>query len=468
MSEESLQEKTSALWEKTQSHFYISSFSKLNRTFSPREITLAFAKEVAHRSTQKKYDVGFRHAMMGLETAWQLSSFYRTKSRWLPIGQMGWYGLCEASQDPVDFKKVLGPPPLSEELNFETLKKVYATQDFQKIFPLVVFLMRNPKDRKKFFAYLMSHVLSDELNMGNKAIYLCKTWHFCEAMKWENYAEIWFPVLHYILNTKPHLESYPIVEVFYNQNWKTLLAAIQKDDVVFPKEQFDAFREGIYQDERSQTLEKILRWIQEGQSLKSLFEVIKLSASDIVFQSSFERWVTAIYPLIYVESLESCCSVMDPQDQVKALFMSALLVKKWAILSKPFETPEQIPLKTIDEKNSPQYFLEYHIKHGRVAEALGALDEMIQTQKINEFTLELFAFCACKNDYTVMFAHDLKFAYASLHSYRMSHHPLKEKYLKALTKLLAMQSKNPTLYHSLCNTQRIRLGYFSVDGDFNF
>jgi len=90
--------------------------------------------------------------------------------------------------------------------------------------------------------------------------------------------------------------------------------------------------------------------------------------------------------------------------------MSALFVKKCAILSKPFISVESKPLQTDEQKKNPLFYMEFFIQKGKVSEALGAVDYLIETQSMNSMGQETLSFLASKNLYSVLYAHDMKLA----------------------------------------------------------
>ena len=465
-----LQETIQKLWEKPSTHRFMNTMSSLIKDTSLEDIVLETAVYTASRCTDKKYSGHHQmlpHSLLGLEGAWSLTSFFYSKNRLLPLVQMMWYAMAEARSQEVDIKALIGTPPTFDVLNFETFKKFYLERNFETAFPLLVFLMRNPEGRKAMFPFLISQVLSDEAQLGHKLIYVIKTWQFCEAMKWQQYHLYWFPVIHAVLKIPPQTETFSLVESYFNQNSKAFLKASSSVSEL-SEGTYRELRDSLYNDEKTVTLEKLSQKISEGYAVKTLFEGLKLASCELILGTDFKHWMTSLQAFHMVQGLSEVLSELDGSTQIKALLMSALFIKKMAILSKPFEIPSSHPLKTVDEKNAPSFFLEHSITKGDVSRALGALEFMIAENKITNATLELLAFLASKNTYSVLYGHDIQCAAACLKSYTTSRHPLKAIYLEALVKLLAAQPKEQTIYHALMNTQTIKPGYYSTEGNFQF
>ena len=462
-----LQETIQKLWEKPSTHRFMNTLSSLIKNTSLEDIVLETAAVTASRCYEKKYVAMFPHSLLGLEGAWSLTSFFYSKNRLLPLAQMMWYAMVEARSEEVDIQTLLGTPPTFDILNLETFKKFYLERNFEKAFPLLVFLMRSPQGRKEVFPFLISHVLSDEAQLGHKLIYLVKTWQFCEALNWRQYHLYWFPVIHAILKIPPQTETYTAVESYFNQNAESFL----KRPAAFHEISegiYHELKESLYHDEKSVTLEKLSQKIHEGYTVASLFEGLKLASCELMIGTDFRHWMASIHAFHMVQCLSEVLDECEFSDQIKALFMSALFVKKMAILSKPYEASSVASLKTVDEKNAPHFFLEHAIMKGDISRALGALEFMIEENKITTAILELLAFVASKNTYSILYGHDIKYAYACLKSYTTSTHPLKPLYLRALVKLLAAQPKEPMIYNALMNTQMIKPGYYSTEGSFQF
>ncbi|MBI3016635.1 MAG: hypothetical protein HYY62_01335 [Deltaproteobacteria bacterium] len=479
-----LQETIRKLWEKPSTHRFMNGLSQLIKDTSLEELVLETAAYTACRCCDKKYSGHpqmLPHSLLGFEGAWSLTSFFYSKNRLLPLVQMMWYAMAEARSQEVDIKALIGTPPTFDILNFETFKKFYLERNFEKAFPLFVFLMRNPEGRKAMFPFLISQVLSDEAQLGHKLIYVIKTWQFCEVMKWQQYHLYWFPVIHSVLKIPPQTEIFSLVESYFNQNAKNLCrprtpparSAGSNGDQdehgpVLLEERYRELRDSLYNDEKSVTLEKLSQKISEGYTVEALFEGLKLASCELILGTDFKHWMTSLHALHVACGLSEVLSELDESTQIKALLFASLFIKKMAILSKPFEIPSSHPLKTVDEKNTPSFFLEHAIIKGDVSRALGALEFMIAENKITSAPLELLAFLASKNTYSVLYGHDIQCAAACLKSYTTSQHPLKAIYLKALVKLLASEPKEQTIYNALQNTQTIKPGYYSTEGNFQF
>ena len=455
----------------------MNTLSGLIKNTSLEELVLETAAYTASRcydqKTVKKYSAMMPQSLLGLESAWSLTSFFYSKNRLLPLVQMMWYAMAEARSKEVDIKALIGTPPPFDVLNFETFQKFYLERNFEKAFPLLVFLMRNTEGRKVMFPFLISQAFSDEAQLGHKVISVIRAWQFCEAMKWQQYHYYWFPVIHAVLKVPPQTEIHTLVEAYLNENGKNLLDKIPRfarndQRSVLSEGIVRELKESLYNDEKSVTLEKFSQKISEGYSVEALFEGLKLASCELIAGTDFKHWMTSLHAFHVVQGLSEVLSELEPSVQIKALLTSSLFIKKMAILSKPFEVPSSHPLKTVDEKNAPCFFLEHAIVKGDVPRALGALEFMIAENKITMVTLELLAFLASKNTYSVLYGHDIQCAVHCLKSYTISHHPLKSIYLKALVKLLASQPKEQTIYNALQNTQTIKPGYYSTEGNFQF
>ena len=461
-----LQETIQKLWEKPSTHRFMNAISGLITNTSLEDIVLETAAYTACRCYEKKYSAFMPQSLLGLESAWSLTSFFYSKNRLLPVVQMMWYAMAEARSGQVDIKALIGTPPTFDVLNFETFKKFYLERNFEKAFPLFVFLMRNPEGRKAMLPFLISQVLSDEVHLGHKLIYVIKAWQFCEMMKWQQYHVYWFPVIHAVLKIPPQTEVFGWVESYFNQNANFFLKPSSSDEL--SERAYEELKVSLYNDEKSVTLEKLSQKISEGISVKALFEGLKLASCELITSTEFKHGMASLHVLHFVCGLSEILSELDSQVQIKALFMSALFIKKVAIVSKPFKVPSSAPLKTVDEKNTPCFFLEHAIVKGDVSRALGALEFLVLENKITSATLELLAFLSSKNTYSVLYGQDIQCAASCLTSYTISSHPLKSMYLKALVKLLAEQPKEQTIYNALMNTQMIKPGYYSTEGNFQF
>ncbi len=465
-----LQETIQKLWEKPSTHRFMNAISQLIKKTPLDTLVLETAAYTASRcydqETIKKYSAVLPQSLLGLEGAWSLTSFFYSKNRLLPLVQMMWYAMAEARSQEVDIKALIGTPPTFDVLNFETFQKFYGERNFEKAFPLFVFLMRNPEGRKVLFPFLISHVLADEAQFGHKLIYVIKTWQFCEAMKWQQYHLYWFAVIHAVLKVPPQTETFGFAESYFNQNFKAFLNPSSLSELSAGN--YRELRDSLYNDEKSVTLEKFSQKISEGYSVSALFEGLKLASCELIIGTEFKHWMTSLHALHVTCGLSEVLNELDSSAQIKALLFSALFLKKMAILSKPFKEPQSLPLTTTDEKNAPCFFLEHAIVKGDVARALGALDFIVSEHKVTTATLELLAFLASKNTYSVLYGHDIQCAANCLKSYTASQHPLKSLYLKALVKLLASQPKEQTIYSALQNTQTIKPGYYSTEGNFQF
>ncbi|MEK7790692.1 MAG: hypothetical protein AAB309_03600 [Deltaproteobacteria bacterium] len=445
--------------------------TKLVDHYSLKDIVLESLSIISARCSQKQYGEMLPHALMGLEAAWQIGEFFHSKNRVLPIAQMLWYAVNEARQPAVDFKKGIGTPPARDDLHFESFKKIYENESrhhqLKETFRYFVFLIRDPLIRKKIFSYLLQNSLRNEASVGHKLIYLMKSYEFSQATEWQNF-HIWYPPLHYLIQGGEAVYHFPLVSDFYKKHEKVFLDAKLGHAGEFSLEGLGRLRESVLNDEKEETLEKIKTFIMEGESLFSLFEMLKLISAQVVYQCSFDRWPTAIHGFHYIYGLSLVFSDLEREDRGKALLMSALFLKKMAVLSKPFSEIALKAPQTIDEKNRPLYFVEYAISRGDVAAALGAADHLLKEKPADSTTLETLAFLSSKNLYSVLYGHDIKFAYACLRSYKMmsyknSAHPLRNQYLLSLVKLLAEMPKEHTIYHSVMNCQEIKpFGYFSV------
>jgi hypothetical protein len=467
MSKEEIRRGLEKMWEAPVTHKFMTRLIKLIDHYPLKDIVLESLSVISERCSKKQYGEMIPHALMGLEAAWQIGEFFHSKNRILPIAQMLWYAVNEARQPADDFKKVIGVPPLQSELNFESFKKVYENESrhhqMKETFRYFVFLImknRDPLIRKKIFLYLLRQSLRNEASVGHKLIYLMKSYEFSQATEWRNF-HIWYPPLHYLIEGGEAVYHFPLVSDFYEKHEKVFLDA--KLGGKFSLERLGRLRESVLNDEKEETLEKIKAFITEGESLFSLFEMLKLISAQVVYQSSFDRWPTAIHGFHYIYGLSLVFSDLEAHDRGKALLMSALFLKKMAVLSKPFSEPARMAPRLIDEKNRPLYFVEYAISRGDVPAALGAADYMLKDKPADSTTLETLAFLSSKNLYSVLYGHDIKFAYACLRSYKNSEHPLRNQYLLSLIKLLAEMPKEPTIYHSVMNSQEIKaFGYFSV------
>ncbi|MBI4041078.1 MAG: hypothetical protein HY390_04345 [Deltaproteobacteria bacterium] len=463
-----LESNVNALWERPVSHFFISDFSKLmTQPPSAQDLLFLISKKASERCLQNKNAVTPVQSLRHLIGVSELFDFMPTqKNRWLPLVQATWQAVCENRSEVLDIQKQLGSPPLTERLTLEVLKQELSQRKVSTLYPLIVFLLRTPKDRSKVLSLLIQALLSDEAHLGGSVIDVIQVAKFCDRMQWKNYEYFWFPVLHSVFSDSQEIDAYPTAQVFYQNHWKTLLKALHPHGKVFLEA--DALWVSLERDEKNTTLEKIKTWIEVGYSIHDLWEALKLCSARLVLHSDFHHWASSVAVLLYVEALASSGDRLEPEDQLKAFFMGVLFTKKMMILSKPFVVLSAHPLTTQAQKQRPDVFLEYAIQRGKSEEALGALEALIQQQKVTLPFLELLAFAASKNDYRVMRGQEMRFGVAALKSYQESNHPLKADYLKAFVRLLALEPKDPTMYQALCNTQRIRLGSYAVGGDFNF
>src|SRR3989338_626976 len=140
----------------------MNTLSGLIKNTSLEELVLETAAYTASRcydqKTVKKYSAMMPQSLLGLESAWSLTSFFYSKNRLLPLVQMMWYAMAEARSKEVDIKALIGTPPPFDVLNFETFQKFYLERNFEKAFPLLVFLMRNTEggEKKNFFFFFFS------------------------------------------------------------------------------------------------------------------------------------------------------------------------------------------------------------------------------------------------------------------------------------------------------------------------
>lgn len=468
MSTDVIRRQLEKMWEapRPMTHTFMTGFVKLSDGYSLKDIVLESLSVVSERCSQKQYGEMVPHALMGLEAAWQIGEFFHSKNRVLPIAEMLWYAVNEARQPAIDFKKVIGTPPNRSELNFESFKKVYENESrhhqMKEAFRYFVFLIRDPLVRKRIFSYLLRCSLRDEASVGHKLIYLMKSYEFSQAIEWQNFY-IWYPPLHYLIQGGEVIDHFPLVSDFYEKNQKDFSMTKLSGDEGLAIEGLEKLRESVLNDEKEETLEKMKKFLTGGASLFSLFEMLKLIAAQVVYQCPFDRWPTAIHGFHYVYGLSRVLKDLEHEDLSPALLMCALFVKKMAILSKPFSEPALKAPQTIDEKNRPLYFMEYAISRGDVPAALGAAAHLLKDKPADSTTLETLAFLSSKNLYSVLYGHDIKFAYACLKSYKNSTHPFRNQYLLSLVKLLAEMPKEPTIYHSVMNSQEIKaFGYFSV------
>lgn len=472
MSRDVIRRELEKMWEapRPMTHKFMTGFVKLIDGYSLKDIVLESLSVVSERCFQKQYGEMVPHALMGLEAAWQIGEFFHSKNRVLPIAEMLWYAVNEARQPAIDFKKVIGTPPPRDELNFESFKKVYENESrnhqMKETFRYFVFLVdsedRDPLIRKKIFSYLLRCSLRDEASVGHKLIYLTKSYEFSQAIEWQNF-HIWYPPLHYLIQEGEGIDHFALVRDFYEKHQKDFSMTKLSGDEGLSIEWLEKLRKSVLNDEKEETLEKMKGFMTGGASLFSLFEMLKLIAAQVVYRCPFDRWPTAIHGFHYIYGLSTVVSDLEPHDRCRALLMSALFVKKMAILSKPFSEPALKAPQAIDEKNRPLYFMEYTISRGDVPAALGAAAHLLKDKPADSTTLETLAFLSSKNLYSVLYGHDIKFAYACLKSYKNSMHPFRNQYLLSLVKLLAEMPKEPTIYHSVMNSQEIKaFGYFSV------
>lgn len=463
-SNEEIRLQLEKLWEAPVTNKFMTGFVKLINHHPLKEVVLESLSVISGKCYQQKYGEFIPHALMGFQAAWGLGEFFHSRNRVLPIAEMLWYAVNEARSPSVDFRKAIGVPPRANELHFESFQKIVEgeceTRQMKEAFRYFVFLSRDPEIRKKIFSYLIHRTLRDEASVGHKLISLTKLWEFSQQIEWQN-VHPWYPLLHYLIEAPERVEHFPLVADFY-----------EKNPLSFPQRQeshknflkiLEPLRESIFNDEKEKTLEKIKEVVSKGESLSSLSEVLKLISVEIVYESSFDQWPTAIHGFHYVYGLATVLQELEPQDQYMALLMAALFLKKMAVLSKPFSKTAMKPPQTIDEKNRPLYFLEYAISRGDISKALGALDELLKEKPADSTTLETLAFLASKNLYTVLYGHDIKFAYTCLKSYKNATYPQRKLYLFALVKLLAEMPKEPTIYNAVMNSQEIKaFGYYSV------
>src|SRR3989338_5002163 len=281
-----LQETIQKLWEKPSTHRFMNAISWLIKNTSLEDIVLETAAYTACRCYEKKYSAFMPQSLLGLESAWSLTSFFYSKNRLLPVVQMMWYAMAEARSGQVDIKALIGTPPTFDVLNFETFKKFYLERNFETAFPLLVFLMRNPEGRKAMFPFLISQVLSDEAQLGHKLIYVIKTWQFCEAMKWQQYHLYLFPVIHAVLKIPPQTEIFSLVESYFDQNSKAFLKASSSVSEL-SEGAYRELRDSLYNDEKTVTLEKLSQKISEGYTVETLFEGLKLASCELILGTDF-------------------------------------------------------------------------------------------------------------------------------------------------------------------------------------
>ena len=455
------------LWESASTNVFMTRIAHLVDSYSLREIVLEGTAYTALRCHEDSYFQA-PHALLGLQTAWGFCDFFPSENKLLPLTQMFWYAVGEAVKEEADVKKNLGTPPSDNNLTLEKFEEAYRHKKFEETFRTGVFLSQHPEFRKKIFAFLFREVLPDEIHLGQKVVYLCRTFEFLESFKWKNYAPFLFSIFHYFIKAPSHIDTYPLVEIFYNQQWKNLLKAFSNEEKVLEEKIYLELKESIYHAEKEETLNKLLKLTQSGIHFDVLLEAVRLSASELFYQSNFKTWTTSLQALPYVQAAFSFSKHLEPVDQMKSLLMAALFVKNMAILSKPFQEVVVRLLESVEEKNNSFYCAEFSIRKGDSSRALGAIHHLIAQNEISAPVLEGLSYLSSKNLYSVLYANDLKFAYASLKSYREANHSLKGIYLKSLVKLLAEEPKEETIYNSLVNTQKIKRGYFSAPSEFNF
>ncbi|HBQ20987.1 MAG: hypothetical protein A2Z91_09035 [Deltaproteobacteria bacterium GWA2_38_16] len=441
-----LQKDLQKLYECPRINEFMTLLSQWVKKYSLKEIVETVALSSASRKT----------SIMGLETAWLLSQFFHSQNRLLPIAQMMWINLCEAarSSEIDNIKEQFGTPPRASELNMDVFKKAYRERDFQKTFRWFVFLAREEKHRKEMMSFLVSQVFSDEADAGYKIGYLIQTQKFCEFFQWKDFYVYWFSTLHDLLYTPSKVELFHEVEAYCKE-----VTPVLSNSGFFNEVIYSDIKDSVFNDEKSVTLEKISDALNtQKQSLSSLWELLKLISGE-----------TSLEAFHYTSYLFEAVPFLKLEDQFKALLQASLFIKKMAILAKPFKVIVEEPLGTVEEKKVPSFFLEYAIRRGQVGKALGALNTLVEhPEEMNQVTLELLAFLASQNSNILMAKKNISCATLSIKNYVQVSHPFRHLYLKVLVKFLAEQPKDNTIYHALSNTQKIKLGYYSLEGDFGF
>ena len=443
--------------------------SRLIDAYPFRDLVLEAAAHAAVQGCQRDYQGYLHHCVMGLEAAWQIGEFMPSnRNRLLPFVQMLWYAVGEARAPEIDIKKWIGTPPAEEKLSMEAFVEAVEQRHFEQAYRQLVFLLRLPGMRNRIFLFLFRKALADEAGLAHKLIYLVKTFQFLDAMKWQKYEYLCLPVLHYLMKAEPRTETFERVEAFFNQHRSALSGAKIDQQNNLTTSFYSELKESVFADERDVTLEKMMGWMTDSDSRSMILEGLRLAANELVYESDPQKVIYPLHAFHYAACLSSVFHRLEPEDQMRALGMAALMVKNISALSQPLTKPVIIPLGTIDQKNNPLYFVEHGIEHGDAGRALGALAYILDHEAPSGQLFEALAFLASKNLYSVLYAHDIKLAVACLTSYQQTTHPLRGQYLKTLVKVLAQQPKEHTITNSLVNTQKIKRGYFTVPGSFNF
>lgn len=458
-----LSQKMRKLWENPSTHRFFTELSRMTKVHSLKDIVFEGSQLIASRC-EDNTSIQIR-SLLGLESAWGLTSFFYTKNKLLPLVQMLWYGISEAKSKEMDIKEFLGIPPAASELNIENFKRSFINKDFQKTYQLMIFLMRDPKIRPEILSFLIAKTMTDEAQGGEKFIAVVKAWQFCEAMNWQNYHSFWYPALNLIFNTFSQETMFSPLEDFIKQH-----SVSESGHKLLSQKQEEELKHSLFNDEKTATLEKCISWLKEGYSISALFEGMKLAAADLVYLSPSTNWFITTQTNFYIKALTDILDHLSPQLRFKALVMATLIIKKTAILIKPFhKLPEAYAFKTIDERNNALFFLEYAIEKGEVSKSLGALQCLMDQKKIDTPVMfDTLAFLASKNTHSVFYGHDIHYALTALKNYKNSQSSSKDLYLLSLVKLLTEQPKEHTIYNALMNTQKIRLGYYAAQGNGDF
>ncbi len=473
-----LSKQIEKIWEKPSVHTYFNAISTIKKNHSLKELVIETAMQASVR--------GGSHSLVGLYEAWQLQPFFFSRNRLLPLVQMIWFCMAESKEEPVDIQALVGTPPETKDLTLDQFQKMFHEKKFKESYRLLVFLLRNEHDRTPIYLFLLNEAIKDETEFGFKFNLLVQTWKFCDSIEWKDYHYFWLPVVYELVHRRAQHEASLHVDEFLKNfqlprvtpsgrcsPFRSFARKGEDRTVAGPAAPenpfYNDFKNSIWNDEKSVTLEKLVSW-QKNTSLEDLLEALKLVCSETVYMTSIKNWSAALSSSHFVQCVADSLEAISDEQKVKAVWMAALLVKKLSILCKPLTAPPVSPLQTIDEQNNALFFLEWGIKKGKCDRALGALEFLMSQNKIekNPIVQELLAFLSGMNTYSVFSGNELQFAHSVLKNYKNASYDLKNIYIKSLVKLLSESPKELTIHNAVTNTQQIHVGYYTSGGEFSF